>query len=685
VNLQRRIAFSPTALVYLLKAVAVIFLIPDFQKTLFAPFIVSWIQSPSLDPWSDWINKGGRVDSFPYGISMFVLIALFAKLALTILPDVQQAAWIGMGSLLLLCDFIIYRLLKNQFGKSKGILLIWTLSPLVFFVSYIHGQLDLIPTSLIFISFILLRSPRWELSGVLLALSCSAKWSMVLALPFIFVFLVDNPRYLSHAKRFLFGFIPTVIIGSLPALFSSGYRTMVLGTSESAKAFTYRFALGANHEILILPIVYVALLYWMWRTGRSTVAVLLAFSGAGFLSLSIATPSGVGWYLWGLPFITLFCKQKDKVFNILFSIFQVLVVTWYLGVATLATLRFSNDVILQILWKSEFTTLMQTFTVTLGVALIASMLRDAVSKGDTFHLGSKPLSIAIAGDSGVGKDTLTSSISYTFGEQNSTIILGDDYHLFERGDAIWSSRTHLSPEANDLDSFERDIRLALIKKSIVSRHYDHEIGRFAPAQLHKITDLVLINGLHSLLISTVKSDCDLRVFLEMEENIRQKLKINRDVNRRHVKKSEVIKSIKVRATDSRKHIQPQANSADLIFRLSADRSVLSRDLEGNQSVPLILEIESIGQKFLLDIQRELTIFGGVTTEHKWLADNSERLSSINVSNMLGTSFAFMAEKMIKDSDQLFLEKPFFKDGTEGLMALMCFVAIANKRRMLRNY
>lgn len=680
-KLQRRITFSPAALIYLLKAVAVIFLIPDFQKTLFSPFIVSWIQSPSVDPWSDWINKGGRVDAFPYGISMFVLIALFAKLAFTILPDVQQAAWIGMGILLLLCDFVIYRLLKNQFRESKGVLLIWTLSPLVFFVSYIHGQLDLIPTSLIFISFILLRSPRWELSGVLLALSCSAKWSMILALPFIFVFLVDNPRYLRHAKRFLVGFVPTAIIGSLPAVFSSGYRTMVLGTSESAKAFTYRIVLGANHEVLILPIVYVALLYWMWRTGRSTVAVLLAFSGAGFLSLAIATPSGVGWYLWGLPFITLFCKQKDKVFSILFSIFQVLVATWYIGEATLATLRFSKEVNLHILWRSEFSTLLQTLTVTLGVALIASMLRDAVSKGDTFQLGRKPLSIAIAGDSGVGKDTLTSSIAYTFGEQNTTIILGDDYHLFERGDAVWSSKTHLSPETNDLDSFERDIRYSFLKKSIVSRHYDHGIGRFAPAQIRKISDLVIINGLHSLLIATVKSDCDLRIFLEMEEGLRQKLKLNRDTIGRQQPREQVLKSIRVRAEDAKKHIQPQANLANLIFRLSPEGSIFPIDIRNDRSVPITIKVESIGQKFLLDIQRELAIFGGVTAEYKWLSDNSESLSNIHVSNMLGTSFAFIAEKMIRDSDQLFLKRPVFKDGTEGFMALTCFVAIANKRRM----
>ena len=683
-KIHRRITLTPTTFIYILKGVAVICFIPDFQKTLFAPFVTSWMQSPSLDPWSDWVNSGGRVDAFPYGIVMFMPIALFAKFASVILPDVQQSAWIGMGSLLLLCDFTIYRLLKNQFGKSKGVLLVWTLSPLVYFVAYIHGQLDLVPTSLIFISFILLRSPRWELSGVLLALSCSAKWSMILVLPFLIVFLIDNPRYLKHAKHFLVGFIPTAVVGLIPALFSSGYRTMVLGTSESSKAIDYRIALNLDNEILILPIVYGALLYWMWRTGRSTVAVLLAFSGAGFLSLAIATPSGVGWYLWGLPFITLFCKQKNRTFIFLFGFFQALVVTLYVGEATLATFRFDTAVQFSILWKSEFIMLLQTLTVTLGAALIASMLRDAVSKGDTFHLGKKPLSIAIAGDSGVGKDTLTSSISHSFGEQNTTIILGDDYHLFERGDAIWTSRTHLAPEANDLDSLERDIRLALMKKAVVSRHYDHEIGRFAPARSHRITDLVLINGLHSLLVPTVKSSCDLRVFLEMEEGLRQKLKIDRDVHGRHVPKAEVLKSIKIRVADARKHIQPQAAFADLIFHLSADKSFLSRQLESGGSLPLMVTVESIGQKFLLDIQRKLTVFGGVTAEYKWLTEDSESLSSTNISNVLGSSFALMAEELIKDSDQLFLERPVFKNGAEGFMALVCFVGIANKRRTVRN-
>ena len=108
-------------------------------------------------------------------------------------------------------------------------------------------------------------------------------------------------------------------------------------------------------------------------------------------------------------------------------------------------------------------------------------------------------------------------------------------------------------------------------------------------------------------------------------------------------KAEVLKSIKIRVADARKHIQPQAAFADLIFHLSADKSFLSRQLESGGSLPLMVTVESIGQKFLLDIQRKLTVFGGVTAEYKWLAEDSESLSSTNISNVSGSSFALMAE------------------------------------------
>ena len=47
-----------------------------------------------------------------------------------------------------------------------------------------------------------------------------------------------------------------------------------------------------------------------------------------------------------------------------------------------------------------------------------------------FRIKSKPILIAIAGDSGVGKSSITSILSDFFGSKNTTVIEIDNYHKY---------------------------------------------------------------------------------------------------------------------------------------------------------------------------------------------------------------------------------------------------------------
>ena len=82
-----------------------------------------------------------------------------------------------------------------------------------------------------------------------------------------------------------------------------------------------------------------------------------------------------------------------------------------------------------------------TINVVLEAVLIWKILDEAIKVGDVYSLSNKPLSVCIAGDSGVGKDTLANEIANLFAQQEVALLLGDDYHLYERGETSWLSTT----------------------------------------------------------------------------------------------------------------------------------------------------------------------------------------------------------------------------------------------------
>ena len=78
-----------------------------------------------------------------------------------------------------------------------------------------------------------------------------------------------------------------------------------------------------------------------------------------------------------------------------------------------------------------------------------------------------------------------------------------------------------------------------------------------------------MEGLHSLYRRSLNKIYDLKIYIEIEENLRKKLKIERDIKVRNKKKDEVLKSLEARAKDSLEFIHPQKENSDLAFRLNS--------------------------------------------------------------------------------------------------------------------
>ena len=121
--------------------------------------------------------------------------------------------------------------------------------------------------------------------------------------------------------------------------------------------------------------------------------------------------------------------------------------------------------------------------------------------------------------------------------------------------------------ANDLQAFSTDLFSLINRKPINQRHYDHETGKMTKQFKVKSNKFILVSGLHTFYLPLVREACDLKVYLDINEELRRFFKIKRDVNKRGHSIEQVLSSLKARENDSKNFIRPQRDYADLIISL----------------------------------------------------------------------------------------------------------------------
>ncbi|MCA9573828.1 MAG: hypothetical protein R3B40_15215 [Polyangiales bacterium] len=207
----------------------------------------------------------------------------------------------------------------------------------------------------------------------------------------------------------------------------------------------------------------------------------------------------------------------------------------------------------------------------------------------------KALVIGISGDSGSGKDTLSRGVAALFGDVNVVQVSGDDYHRAERHDALWNETTHLDPAANDLARLATDVRALAHGRSVSIRPYDHRTGRFGPDVLVAPRPVVVVNGLHTLYTPELREELDLCVHLDTEEELRRRLKRQRDVHKRNHTHEELTLLMSRREGDAVRYIRTQGAHADLVIQLSAERPADLSAEELSSALPLVLDAHATGR------------------------------------------------------------------------------------------
>jgi uridine kinase len=170
--------------------------------------------------------------------------------------------------------------------------------------------------------------------------------------------------------------------------------------------------------------------------------------------------------------------------------------------------------------------------------------------------------IAITGDSGVGKTTLTNFIKNIF--NNCFVLECDRYHKWERGNDNWKKITHLNPEGNFITKMNNDVFDLKIGNNIYQVDYDHKTGKFTDKHLIESKENLIVCGLHTFYTS--KNIIDLKIFIDAEDSVKLPWKIKRDVVKRGYTYDKILKQINDRKDDYEKYIFPQKNKADIIIK-----------------------------------------------------------------------------------------------------------------------
>jgi phosphoribulokinase len=186
--------------------------------------------------------------------------------------------------------------------------------------------------------------------------------------------------------------------------------------------------------------------------------------------------------------------------------------------------------------------------------------------GAASSTGLRPVLLALAGDSASGKSTLSRGIEFILGAGRVGRVCTDDYHRFDRAARADLGVTPLAPDANRMDLMAAHLRSLAAGEAVAKPTYDHDTGTFGPEEVLEPREIVIVEGLLPLADRSVRDAIDVAVFLEPEEALRRRWKLDRDVFERGYAPRDVVAELHRREPDAAQHIRPQREYADVILR-----------------------------------------------------------------------------------------------------------------------
>jgi len=110
------------------------------------------------------------------------------------------------------------------------------------------------------------------------------------------------------------------------------------------------------------------------------------------------------------------------------------------------------------------------------------------------------------------------------------------------------------------------VRAFAVGDAVSKPTYDHHLGTFGPEEVLEPGEIVIVEGLLPLADRSVRDAIDVGVFLEPEETLRRRWKLERDVFERGYAPKDVVAELRRREPDAARYVTPQREFADVIVR-----------------------------------------------------------------------------------------------------------------------
>ena len=484
--------------------------------------------------------------TFPYSNLMY-----FVLLPFYLFSSLFDISFVNLSYLLF--EVVLIFLLQKIFNVSiSNIYFILIFNPLIIFSVGFLGQLDFIPLTFFLISLYFLRENNKYISILFLTLAFSSKVIFIILLPIIVLyFLKLDETILENLKTLCY----SLIVGSLfniQLFFDTDYLDTVLyGINRGYNVVSVSSSIFSNSVLfLVIFLSFTFFMYWQNIHRLDFIGVCI-FTGFMTFPIYMSNLSNIGWLLWSFPsFVILFYSYKLLIQLLIYFFFLLPVIT---------NMEFKNLVI-----NRNSIEIIQ-YMIYLFSLLILYYMYEVLTKNIYFRIKSSPVVVAIAGDSAVGKSTLTSLLNKYFGNKFVDQVELDSFHKFERDNPAWNENTHLNPAMNELVEFKNTIQNLISGKTEIIRNYNHLNGKFDTSTKKTIKNFLIIEGLHALYFEDLNKKFDLNIFLDLEENLKQDTKINRDIQR-NKPEEEILDEINKRKQDFSDYVLPQSNSCDLYIK-----------------------------------------------------------------------------------------------------------------------
>ena len=198
--------------------------------------------------------------------------------------------------------------------KEKLVTLLYWCSPILIYINYFHGQLDVLPISLLMVFIYCIYKNKFILASGFLGLSIATKTHIVLVLPLYFIYLWKQRLSVNKILNNIGTTLVVYLLMLVPFAFSKGFFNFVFMAEEQFRIFNLFILLSSgNVKIFIIPAIFLILFLAVSTFKGMNKDLFMMVITLIYTILVIFISPQPGWYYWSIPFIVFFVIKEGRL------------------------------------------------------------------------------------------------------------------------------------------------------------------------------------------------------------------------------------------------------------------------------------------------------------------------------------------------------------------------------------